>query len=66
MQKKTTTLLLPQHGTDSSVRLTASELNEQKLAEPSHQTIENILNYSKALNVEPSKVTGRFIEYLGN
>ena len=66
MQKKTTPFLLPQHGTESSVRLTASELNEQKLAEPSQQSIENILNYSKALEVKRSKVIGDFIEYLGN
>ncbi|HTB07254.1 MAG TPA: hypothetical protein VK806_09900 [Bacteroidia bacterium] len=66
MQKKTTPFLLPQSGTDTSVRHTAAELNGQKLSEPSRQTIENILNYSKALRVESSEITGGFIEYLGN
>jgi hypothetical protein len=37
-----------------------------KLTEPSKQTIENILNFSKALHVEPKADGESFIEYLAN
>jgi hypothetical protein len=34
--------------------------------EPSAQVLKNIQNYSKALNVEPSKTVLQFVEYITN
>ena len=39
---------------------------KKKVAGPSKQTIENILNFSKALRVEPKADGETFIEYLAN
>lgn len=39
---------------------------DQKPAEPSARVIENILNYSKALHIEPLPGKDNFIEYLDN
>jgi len=38
----------------------------EQLAEPSKQTIANILNFSKALQVEPKTDGQGFIEYITN
>jgi hypothetical protein len=34
--------------------------------EPSAEIIKNIVNYSKALNVKPSKTVLQFVEYIKN
>jgi hypothetical protein len=64
--QKTTTILLPKKGTENSVQQSATEKQDVKQAEPSRQTIQNILNYSKALRVEKSDSISDYIEYLGN
>ncbi len=50
----------------SSASGKSSKKSNRKLAEPSKQTIENILNFSKALRIEPKADGKGFIEYLAN
>ena len=64
MQKNTTSILSSnqEHVAHAPRK---SKKNNRKEAGPSKQTIQNILNFSKALNVE-EKSDGGFIEYIKN
>ena len=61
MEKNTTSVLLPKKGTTS---YTHSRKVKAK-NEPSQQTINNILNYSRALKVE-KRNSGEDVEYIAN
>jgi hypothetical protein len=66
MQKNTIPTLNPKTGAAESAPKSVPKKAKKKLAEPSKRTIENILNYSKALHVEPKADGKDFIEYVAN
>lgn len=65
MQKNTTIILSsnPEHVSHAAEK--PSKKNNRE-SEPSRQTIQNILNYSKSLKVEPKADGKDFIEYVAN
>lgn len=66
MQKNTISTLNPNQGTADAAPKSVPKKGKKKLAEPSQRTIENILNYSKALRVEPKADGNDFVEYVAN
>jgi|GEM_PF-1157474 hypothetical protein len=66
MQKNTISTLNPNTGAAESAPLSVPKKGDKNLAEPSKRTIENILNYSKALHVEPKADGEDFVEYVAN
>lgn len=66
MQKNTPSHLHSKTGTATPVSSSVPKKGDEKLAEPSSRVIDNILNYSKALQVKPLPGSEDFIEYLVN
>jgi hypothetical protein len=54
---KTSTSTLTSENLSKNEKLSKRKLNDS-VCEPSDETIQNILNYSKALNVQHSEKTG--------
>ena len=66
MQKNTTSILHSNTEQDTPVSLNSAKKNNGEQAEPSSRVIENILNFSKALHIEPKADGESFIEYVAN
>jgi len=55
-----------EHEMDPNGKIPAKKKVESNFTEPSVQIIKNILNYSKTLNIMPSKSVIEFVEYITN
>ena len=66
MQKNTTSILHSNSEQDTPVSFNSAKKNNREQAEPSSRVIENILNFSKALHIEPKADGEGFIEYVAN
>ena len=68
MDKNTPLSSLPSsdHEMESKGKDVAKNKVETDPTEPSIQAIQNIKNYSKSLNIEPSKSVLQFVEYIKN
>jgi hypothetical protein len=66
MQKNTTSFIHSNSEQEKPVSRNSAKKNSRKQVEPSSRVIENILNFSKALRIEPKADGQSFIEYLVN
>lgn len=66
MQKNTLRTLPSNKDAAMSASTKPANKGSKKNAGPSKQTIENILNFSKALKVEPKADQQGFVEYIAN
>lgn len=66
MQKNTLRTLTSNKDAAMSASTKPAKTGSKKEKGPSKQTIENILNFSKALKVEPTADQQGFIEYIAN
>jgi hypothetical protein len=66
MQKNTTSFIHSHTEQENPVSRNSAKKNSRKQVEPSNRIIENILNFSKALRIEPKADGESFIEYIAN
>ena len=69
MDKNTPLSSLPSSGNEMESKgkdIAKNKAQQPDANEPSAQVLKNIQNYSKALNVEPSKTVLQFVEYITN